>query len=63
MEKFVFECLSCLVLFSSIGARSSSGSTNIADQIKAHISKKQSFCRKTFPRQLFPLLFVSHDKN
>ena len=49
MEKFVFECLSCLVVFSSIGARSSSGSTNIADQIKAHISKKTIFLSENIP--------------
>ena len=39
------------VVFVSIGTRSSSGSTNIAYQIKAHIS------------QLFTLLFLSHNEN
>ena len=59
MVNDAFGCLSCLVVF----AGSSSGLTNIADQINARISKNPSFCRKTCPRQLSPLLFPSHDEN
>ena len=59
MANDAFGCLSCLVVF----AGSSSGLTNIADQINARISKNPSFCRKTCPRQLSPLLFPSHNEN
>ena len=39
MANHVFECNSCLVVFASIGARSSWGLTNVADQVSAHNSK------------------------
>ena len=63
MANYAFDCLSLLVVFANIGARSSSGVTNIADQIKIQIAENSSFCRKTYPRQLFPLLFSSQNEN
>ena len=39
MANYAFDCLSLLVVFANIGARSSSGVTNIADQIKIQIAE------------------------
>ena len=39
MANYEFEYLSLLVVFANIGARSSSGVTNIVDQIKAQIAE------------------------